>query len=249
MSDAEPAINLTDYAYAASRAGGHHPSGLRRWSREWVLVTGHDLVLEVFESREGAVAELNDRFDADPTTVERMRLVVLDNGRVAREEWPRGGSATERAGALARHLSVNLTLGDDQVGDDVRAHYLRGEVGWTYIAGERRRSVELWWYTGDGEHDPVGLLVERFDEGAWQLLLDGRSRGLTETGLDARIQQVMEALGDDRWSHAAIDEVRCGMAVGRPAIESLGPAGVCVEAQLMLAAALHVTEPLGRMWP
>lgn len=243
------AVALPDYAYAVARVAGRSPDGRRHPWREWVLVDEDDAVLEVFGSRKPAVAELNERFDADPTTVECLRLVVMEHGRCAYEEWPRGGSPAERAGAFARHLVCTHPLGDDDVCEWVRGYFLRGELGRAHIAGEERRSVELWWYACGGEHHPVGLLVERLEEGAWQLLLDGRTRGLTQAQLHRRIAQVMRALGDDRWTEVEVARVADKLAADNSVTEALGPAALFVQAQLRLADELHVTAPLGRAWP
>lgn len=239
-------VSLEEYVYAVSRVAGGPAGG--PW-REWVLVDEDELVLAVFSSRESAVDELNARFDMQPSLVERLRLVAHCNAYKPFDEWPRGGSVAERAGALARHLSNTDEPSDDAVAECVRAHFLRGEAGWAHIGGERRRSVELWWYARGGEHEPVGLVIERAEEGAWQLLLDGRSRGLTERQLHRRIARVMRRLGDDRWSETEVASVGCDDVFGRSADELYGPAALYVRAQLMLADELHVAEPLGQAWP
>jgi hypothetical protein len=244
---AEPELGVTLDAYAARvRASAASGSG-RQW-REWVLVDEDERVLEVFAWPEPAIEDVNARFDLDPAVVGSLRLVVLDNGRPSFDAWPRGGTPLERAGALATEMSGH-ELCDGDVLDWTRQHFLRGELGWTQIAGEKRRSVELWWYARDGEHDPVGLLVERSEEQAWQLLLDGRARGLEESQLHRRIAQVMTALGDERWTEELIALTAADLARGRAPTDRLGPAGLCVEAQLLLARELHVMEPLGRVWP
>jgi hypothetical protein len=247
LSHSEGAVSLDAYAYGVARVNGPVGAGLAQVWGEWVLVDQDEVVLEVFPGPALAVDDLNARFDADASLVSRLRLVVLDNGRHAFDAWPRGGSAAERAGALASHMS-GAELTDAQVAERTRRHFLRGELGSAHIAGEELRSVELWWYD-DGAREPVGVLVERVEELAWQLLLDGRARGLTEWQLHRRVAQVMVALGDERWTEDLVAQVAADVARGRSATERFGPAAVCVEAQLQLARELHIMDPLGRSWP
>ena len=246
MSEPE-ALSLSEYAYAAAQRAGHSAQRhAPRW--EWVLVDEREVVLAVFQSHSEAVTDLNSRFDADPATVFRLRMVLFDESGATHDEWPRGGSPVERAGALARHLAVELP--DVELDAFVAAHYLRGERGWAYLAGEQRRCVELWWYADSGgDPDPVGLLVERAEEGAWQFFVDGRGAGLSQSQVNQRVAQVMRGLGDERWTEVEVAGVAERVAAGTDPTYVLGPAAVCVQAALSLAEALHATEPLGTRFP
>jgi hypothetical protein len=250
MAESAPTLTLSDYAYARQRDAGRGVRSGAHSHSEWVLVDEQDVVLEVFQGPEPGAAALNTRFDADPTSIARLRLVVIGHGGDQRDEWPRGGSPAERAGALARRLNTLTQLTEDVLEEGVRGHYLRSSgVGHIELDDKHHRCLELWWYQPDGEQETVGLLVERLDEGAWQLLLDGRTRGLERAQLHQRIAQVMELLGDGRWTVADVAQVRADLDADRDALDALGPSGVCVEAMLTLATALHATEPLGRSWP
>lgn len=241
-------VTLREYAHTVLSLSGSERVRFAHPHREWVLVDENETVLDVFAQVDRAFAALNRLFDEEPGRVQRLRLVVVDAGVVAFTAWPRSDSPAMRAGALVAHLD-DRALSDAQLLTAVRTHFLRAELGWTHIAGQQRRSAELWWFESDGEHHPVGLMVERSEEHAWQLLLDGRSRGLAATQLHSRIADVMSRLGDTRWTESHVASVRHALNLGRPATEYFGPAAVCVQAQLALADALRLTEPLGRAWP
>jgi hypothetical protein len=138
MSERQGGITLRKYAFAASRGVGLASGTPWRGPHEWLLVDKNEFVLETYRSGEQAVGELNVRFDNNPDLVQRLRLVLLEPTGVQHDEWPRGGSLAERAGALARQLSVNDALTDTELDDIVRAHFLRGEMGRTHLAGEQR---------------------------------------------------------------------------------------------------------------
>jgi hypothetical protein len=179
---------------------------------DYVLVErGSDIVLAHFQGRAAACDELNRRFDEDPGAVEKLRLVELVGGEVTREEWPRRGSALERARALVRELNSLSARAYLDVESLIRCFYLRGcEV----TERETPCGYAVWWMSAEEVRFPVGLIVEA-EAGEYILLADERTPALSESEVLRRLAEATtaftgEPVGTEQLEHV-LDEERAGL--------------------------------------
>jgi hypothetical protein len=244
--DATPprSVSLTEFAAAArSRSGSSGDYVVRR--AEYVIVNEDDEIVEAMPEALGtsdyARSYLNARIDDDPAALS-WRLLVLINGVVEYQDWPRRGSPAERAIAVARKLSLNSV--DVDLVEFARESYLRAEIGRLQLSGLSVRVLSVWWFDHAGEPEPVGLLIERSDN-LWGALIDSRAKALPAHEVDARIAEAVRQfmLADKGWDAEGVGIVRDHLAQANWSSSNLD--WLLVAFALDIADRLHAGQETG----
>lgn len=229
-----PALRLAELS-ATLRARKAGPDGQLREREDWVLIDADDTVLWVEDWGLVARMRLNELFDADPSAVECMRLLLLIDGTQLRCDWPRRGTPRERALALVRCLNGRDDWDPNELAVTVRHHYLRGVPATLQLDGASLRGVWLTWM-GPGEpRIPVGMAVCLASR-RWALLADERTPALSEPEALHRLAEGVTAFSGEDVTAAAVEDIL-----------DRQPAGLTPASRLLARLAVSVAQRLGTL--